>query len=373
MTVPLMDPHSQYGAVREQIARAIGEVIDSGRFILGPRVRRGRGDARRATSARRTASASPTAPTRCVIALRALGVEPGDEVICPSFTFYATAESIAAIGAVPVFADIEDETYNLDPAAVEAAITPRTRAVMPVHLFGHPAPMGAARANSARKHGLALLEDAAQAYGAALDGVRCGALGDAATFSFFPTKNLPCFGDGGLITTSSAEVDRICRVLRFHGSEDKETFTHVGYNSRLDELQAAILLAAAAAGRRLERRPHRRRRALRGARPRRARRHCRPSRRARATSTTSTWCAARSASACVAGLTEAGVATRPLLRDAAAPAAGLRAPRPRRGLAAGDRALRARMPRAADVRRRSARPPQREVVDAVAALSPARS
>ena len=206
-----------------------------------------------------------------LIALRALGVEPGDEVICPSFTFYATAESIAAVGAVPVFADIEDETYCLDPAAVEAAITPRTRAVMPVHLFGHPAAMGALR-EICVKHDLALLEDAAQAYGASLDGVRCGALGDAATFSFFPTKNLPCFGDGGLITTPSAEVDRMCRVLRFHGSEDKRTFTHVGYNSRLDELQAAILLELRPPRRRLERRPHRGGGALRGARPGRARR-----------------------------------------------------------------------------------------------------
>ena len=125
-----------------------------------------------------------------VIALRALGVQPGDEVICPSFTFYATAESIAAIGAIPVFADIEDETYNLDPAAVEAAITSRTRAIVPVHLFGHPAAMGPLMAIG-KRHGLAVLEDAAQAFGAALDGVRCGAIGDAATFSFFPTKNLP--------------------------------------------------------------------------------------------------------------------------------------------------------------------------------------
>ena len=240
MTVPLMDPHSQYGAVREQIARAIGEVIDSGRFILGPRV----GEVERAFAgqvgvAHGIGVANGT--DALLIALRALGVQPGDEVICPSFTFYATAESIAAVGAVPVFADIEDETYCLDPAAVEAAITPRTRAVMPVHLFGHPAAMGPLRV-ICKKHGLALLEDAAQAYGASLDGVRCGALGDAATFSFFPTKNLPCFGDGGLITTPSAEVDHMCRVLRFHGSEDKRTFTHVGYNSRLDEIQAAILL-----------------------------------------------------------------------------------------------------------------------------------
>jgi dTDP-4-amino-4,6-dideoxygalactose transaminase len=235
-----MDPHSQYAAVREQIDRAITEVLDSGRFILGPRVAEvERVFAEQVGTAHGIGVANGT--DALLIALRALGVEPGDEVICPSFTFYATAESIAAVGAVPVFADIEDETYCLDPGAVEAAITPRTRAVMPVHLFGHPAAMGAL-GEICKKHGLALLEDAAQAYGASLDGVRAGALGDAATFSFFPTKNLPCFGDGGLITTPSAEVDRMSRVLRFHGSEDKKTFTHVGYNSRLDELQAAILL-----------------------------------------------------------------------------------------------------------------------------------
>ena len=147
-----MDPHSQYGAVREQIARAIGEVIDSGRFILGPRVREvEEAFAANVGAAHGIGVANGT--DALVIALRALGVEPGDEVICPSFTFYATAESIAAIGAVPVFADIEDETYNLDPAAVEAAITPRTRAVMAVHLFGHPARHGAARASSARSTG----------------------------------------------------------------------------------------------------------------------------------------------------------------------------------------------------------------------------
>jgi dTDP-4-amino-4,6-dideoxygalactose transaminase len=235
-----MDPHSQYAEVRDQIARAISDVIDSGRFILGPRV----AEAEKAFAAHMGVAHGigvANGTDALLIALRALGVEPGDEVICPSFTFYATAESIAAIGAVPVFADIEDETYNLDPAAVEAAITPRTRAIVPVHLFGHPAAMGPLMAIGA-KHGIPVVEDAAQAYGAALDGVRCGAIGDAATFSFFPTKNLPCFGDGGLISTPSAEVDRMCRVLRFHGSEDKKSFTHVGYNSRLDELQAAILL-----------------------------------------------------------------------------------------------------------------------------------
>jgi dTDP-4-amino-4,6-dideoxygalactose transaminase len=240
MAVPLMDPHSQYGAVREEILRAIAEVIDSGRFILGPRVREVESTFAEHVGAEHGIGVA-NGTDALVISLRALGVQPGDEVICPSFTFYATAEAIAAIGAVPVFADIEDETYCLDPAAVEAAISGRTRAVVAVDLFGHPAPMGSL-GGLCRRHGLSLVEDAAQAYGASLDGARCGSLGDAATFSFFPTKNLPCFGDGGLITTSSAEVEHLCRVLRFHGSEDKQTFTQIGYNSRLDELQAAILL-----------------------------------------------------------------------------------------------------------------------------------
>jgi dTDP-4-amino-4,6-dideoxygalactose transaminase len=175
------------------------------------------------------------------LCVHAAGIGAGDEVVTAPISFVASANVMLFEGAVPVFADVDPETFVLDPAAVEAAITPRTRAVMPVHLFGHPAAMGPLRV-ICKKHGLALLEDAAQAYGASLDGVRCGALGDAATFSYFPTKTLPSFGDGGLITTPSAEVDRMCRVLRFHGSEDTRTFTHVGYNSRLDEIQAAILL-----------------------------------------------------------------------------------------------------------------------------------
>ena len=179
-----------------------------------------------------------------MIALQALGLEPGDEVICPAYTFYATAEAIAQAGCVPVFADVRADTLCLDPEAVEAAITPRTRAVMPVHLFGHPADAPALRAICVR-HGLWLVEDAAQAFGASLDGTRCGGFGDAATFSFFPTKNLPAFGDGGMITTSDAGVDERARILRFHGSKDKVTFERIGFNSRLDELQAAVLLELA--------------------------------------------------------------------------------------------------------------------------------
>ncbi len=240
MAVPLMDPHSQYAGVRDRVLAAVAEVVDSGRFILGPKVKEL--EERFAADLGAAFGIGVANGTDAlVIALRALGVGPGDEVICPSFTFYATPESIAAIGAIPVFADVDELTFNLDPAHVESLITSRTRAICAVHLFGHPAAMGELAAVG-KRHGLPVVEDAAQAYGASIDGRRCGAIGDAATFSFFPTKNLPCFGDGGLITTSNAEVDELSRVLRFHGSKDKTTFTHIGYNSRLDELQAAILL-----------------------------------------------------------------------------------------------------------------------------------
>jgi dTDP-4-amino-4,6-dideoxygalactose transaminase len=238
-----MNPSAQWADVADRVKARIGEVVDSGRFILGPLVREAESDlAGRVGAAHGIGVANGT--DALVIALQALGIEPGDEVICPAYTFYATAEAIAQAGGVPVFADVRADTLCLDPEAVEAAITPRTRAVMPVHLFGHPADTPALRAICAR-HGLWLVEDAAQAFGSSLGDTRCGAFGDAATFSFFPTKNLPAFGDGGLITTSDAGVEERARILRFHGSSDKVTFERIGFNSRLDELQAGVLLELA--------------------------------------------------------------------------------------------------------------------------------
>jgi dTDP-4-amino-4,6-dideoxygalactose transaminase len=235
-----MDPHSQVAPLLDRITAAMNDVVASGRFVLGPRV--AEAEERLATHVGASYGVGVANGTDAiVIALEALGIEPGDEVICPAFTFFATAEAISRAGAVPVFADIDPATFCLDPEAVAAAVTPRTRAVCAVHLFGHPADAPALRAVCER-HGLALLEDAAQAIGATVGGERCGSMGDAATFSFYPTKNLPCFGDGGLITTSDAAVAEASRLLRFHGSRDKVTFDRIGFNSRLDELQAAVLL-----------------------------------------------------------------------------------------------------------------------------------
>ena len=239
MGVPLMDLRGQWKPLHERIIATVGEVIVSGVFILGPNVKAFEAEAAADLGVAHAVGVA-NGTDALMLALRAHDVGIGDEVICPAYTFYATPESIAAVGATPVFADIDAATFQIDPAGVEAAITERTRAIMAVHLFGHPAPMRELRAIADRK-GLLLIEDAAQSYGAKLDGIRCGAIGDIATFSFFPTKNLGGFGDGGLVTTNDAAVAERIRELRFHGSKDKRTFTQIGMNSRLDELQAAIL------------------------------------------------------------------------------------------------------------------------------------
>ena len=222
-------------AYHDRLVEAIARVIPTRRFILGPEV-----------EAFEREFADYLGVTHCVgvangtdaltIALRALGIGPGDEVVMPSFTFYATAEAAIVAGARPVFCDIDLDTFCVTAETVRQALTPRTKAIVPVHLFGN-----VARVTDLRQFGLPILEDAAQAAGAALDGAKAGALGDAAAFSFFPSKNLPCLGDGGAITTDDDDVAELARMLRFHGSKDKSTFVEVGYNSRLDEVQAAAL------------------------------------------------------------------------------------------------------------------------------------
>ena len=211
------------------------------------------------------------------IALRALGVGPGDEVICPSFTFYATVEGALNAGATPVYCDIDPDTFCVTPDTVRAAMTPRTKAIVAVHLFGNVAPIAELQAL-----GVPVLEDAAQSAGARLGEGRAGALGDAATCSFFPSKNLPCLGDGGAVVTDDDEVAELARRLRFHGSDDKQTFVEVGYNSRLDELQAAVLRVLLPELDGWNAAPPRRRGGLRAPRPGAARRAAGAGRRRRA-------------------------------------------------------------------------------------------
>jgi dTDP-4-amino-4,6-dideoxygalactose transaminase len=234
-----MDIRSQYADLLPEIKEAVGEVIDSGRFILGPHVRALEEEVA-ATVGGGQAVGVANGTDALILALDALGVGPGDEVVTTPYTFYATAEAIARVGATPVFADIDPQTFNLDPAAAEAAITERTRAIVVVHLFGQVAELDAFR-ELADRNGLALVEDAAQAFGATREGRVAGSVGDVATFSFFPTKNLPAMGDAGLVLTTSDELAERVRMLRFHGSRDKRTFEYVGVNSRMDEMQAAIL------------------------------------------------------------------------------------------------------------------------------------
>ncbi len=235
MAVPLFNTTTPLAPLRGEIDAAIGGVIDDGRFILGPNVTAFEQEfASYCGAAHAIGVANGT--DALTIALRAMGVGPGDDVVVPSFTFYASAEAIPPTGARPVFCDVDPDTMCVTAETVKAALTPQTKAVIAVHLFGNVAPVAEIEAL-----GVPVLEDAAQSAGSTTPGGRPGALGTAATFSFFPSKNLGCFGDGGAITTNDSQIADRARMLRFHGSWDKVTYEHVGYNSRLDDLQAAIL------------------------------------------------------------------------------------------------------------------------------------
>ena len=229
--IPLVDVRAQYAPLLDELKERIAEVLDSGRFILGPNVQAFEEEAAAYLGVRHAIGVA-NGTDALVLALDAMGVGDGDEVICPAFTFYATAEAIIRRGARPVFAEIESTSLNIDPEDVAKRITPRTKAIIPVHLFGRPAAL-----DDLKGLGVPLLEDAAQAFGAR--GV--ATTGVASTFSFFPTKNLFAFGDGGAVTTDDDELAERIRLLRFHGSRDKKRFDLVGYNSRLDEVQAAVL------------------------------------------------------------------------------------------------------------------------------------
>jgi dTDP-3-amino-3,4,6-trideoxy-alpha-D-glucose transaminase len=229
--IPLVDVKAQYEPLLPRIREAIDGVLASADFILGPNVAAFEQEAAAYLGVGQAIGVA-NGTDALVIVLDALGIGPGDEVICPAFTFYATAEAIARRGATPVFADVDAATMNLDADDVAARVTGRTRAILAVHLFGRPAPIA-----ELAQLGVPVIEDAAQAFGSP----EIGRGGIASTFSFYPTKNLFALGDGGLVSTDDAELAEKVRMLRFHGSRDKVDFQLLGYNSRLDELQAAVL------------------------------------------------------------------------------------------------------------------------------------
>jgi dTDP-4-amino-4,6-dideoxygalactose transaminase len=239
MHVPFVDLHAQHAELRGEIERAVGAVVDRGDFILGAELERFEADYA-AFIGTRHAIGVGTGLSAIELALRAFGLSAGDEVITPANTFIATVLAVMGAGATPVFVDIDPSTYAIDPRAIGAAVTPRTRAIVPVHLYGQPVDLDAVQA-VARRHNLLVIEDAAQAHGARDRGRRAGSVGNAAAFSFYPSKNLGAIGDGGMITTNDDAAAEKIRLLRNYGQRVKYHHSIVGTNSRLDTLQAAVL------------------------------------------------------------------------------------------------------------------------------------
>jgi len=239
MAVQFFDINRQNNALKAEINAAISKVIEKGRFILGENVAGLEKEVAAYCNVKHAVGVA-SGTDAIHLGLRACGVKAGDEVITSPFTFVATADAIEYCGAKPIFVDIEPKTFNLDPRKLEAAISPKTKAVMPIHLYGQACDMQKIK-QLCEKHGLACVEDAAQAIGAEAGGKKIGSLGNAAGISFFPTKNLGCFGDGGMVVTNQDKIADEVRVLRGHGSRKTYHYDIIGYNSRLDELQAAIL------------------------------------------------------------------------------------------------------------------------------------
>ncbi len=237
--IPILDLTEQYRTLKNEIDRAVMDVFEGGHYINGPNVKALEEEIA-AYIGTEYAVGLNSGTDALHLALRALDIGAGDEVITTPFTFVATTEAIGIVGAKPVFIDIHPGTFNIDPALIEAAITPRTKAILPVHLYGHPAPMYDILA-IAKVHGLAVIEDCAQAIGASIDGKRVGSFGDVGAFSFFPSKNLGAYGDGGMVTTNRKDLADRMRSLRAHGGRVKYHHEELGVNSRLDEVQAAIL------------------------------------------------------------------------------------------------------------------------------------
>lgn len=239
--IPMVNLKAQYAEIKDEVERGLAETIANCSFILGPNVQAFEQETAAYLGVRHAIGVA-SGTDALHLALIAEGIGQGDEVITTAFTFIATAEAIKYVGAVPVFVDIDPKTFNISPQAIEQAITPRTKAIMPVHLFGQPADMDYIEA-ICKAHNLKLIEDCCQSFGASINGKQTGAIGDAAGFSFFPSKNLGAFGDGGLVVTNSDATAAKLKQLRNHGSDVRYYHDIVGYNSRLDEMQAVILRA----------------------------------------------------------------------------------------------------------------------------------
>jgi dTDP-4-amino-4,6-dideoxygalactose transaminase len=235
MAVPLFDPGSALALLREELRAAVEGVLDSGVYVLGPELRAFEQEFAAYVGVKHVIGVG-NGTDALTLALLALGVGPGDDVVVPSFTFYASAESIPPTGARPVFCEVDPDTFCITAETVREALTPATKAIVAVDLFGNPAPI-----DELREFGLPIVEDAAQAAGSTLRGRPAGSLGTVATFSFYPSKNIAAFGDGGAVATDDDDLADELRLLRSHGSRDKSTFVKIGFNSRLDEIQAAVL------------------------------------------------------------------------------------------------------------------------------------
>ncbi len=240
MAVPLLDLSRQYKSMKKDMDAAVLHVLDHGKFILGPEVKELE-DKIAALCHVKYGCGVASGTDALLLALRACGIKPGDEVITTDFSFFATAGVVSRLGAVPVFVDIEADSYNIDPNLIEKAITPKTKAIMPVHLFGQVADMDPIMA-IAKKHNLRVIEDAAQAIGAEYKGKPAGSIGDYGCFSFYPSKNLGAGGDGGIIVTNTQDNYDMIDILRVHGAKPKYYHRIIGYNSRLATIQAAMLL-----------------------------------------------------------------------------------------------------------------------------------
>lgn len=239
--ISLVDLTAQYHSIKKEIDTAVLATLESGYFILGPQVVKFE-ESIAAYLGVQHAIGLASGTDALVIALRALNIGEGDEVIIPAYTFFATAGTVMSVGAKPVIADVDPQSYQIDVSKIEVAITSKTKAIIPVHLYGHPAEMGPIL-EIARKHGLKVIEDNAQGFGAEYLGKKTGSFGDIACLSFFPTKNLGAYGDGGAVVTNDPALAERMRMLRTHGWKKKYYSEEVGYNSRLDALQAAILQA----------------------------------------------------------------------------------------------------------------------------------